>query len=118
MSSKSYPIINLSGSPEIDDINTKVKSEFAEEDDEYCRSEYNYYLNNEILSLVITQYTTSSYYYEVYNINVNTGKVVSNGDLLKSKNIDEKNFLSKLKECYKSKFLEVHRDFIELNNRI
>lgn len=74
-------------------------------------------MNNEILSLVITQYNPISYYYEVYNINVNTGKPVNNTDLLKSKNIDETTFLSNLKECYKNKFLEVHSEFIELNNR-
>ena len=108
LSNKSYPIINISGSPEVDNINEEMKQNYVDKDDEYCSSEYNYYLNNEILSIIITQYTSSSYYYEVYNVNVSTGKVVSNTDLLKSKNVDETAFISTLKECCKSKFLEEH----------
>ena len=45
--------------------------------------------------------------YEVYNVNVNTGKPVSNADILKSKNIEEQEFLSKLSKCYEDKFIEL-----------
>lgn len=112
LSNKNYPIINLSGSPEVDNINAKIKAEFAEEDDEYNKSEYNYYLNNEILSLVIENTgPAEGWIYTTYNINIKTGKVISNSDLLKSKNIDETTFISNLKECCKNKFLEVHNEY-------
>lgn len=107
---KSYPIINLDSS-EIEDINDKIEQNYKGPDKprEFGLSEYNYYLNNEILSLVIsTEDNTGFYYYDVYNINVKTGKIVSNADLLKSKNIDEQSFLSKLPEYYKNKFMEVN----------
>ena len=114
LSNQSYPIINISGSSEVDDINAKIQ----EDDDKYTdvgfKYEYEYYLNNEILSLIRLDFTygssiTREGYYDVFNINVNTGKVVSNSDLLKIKNIDEQTFLSKLPECYKNKFLELRR---------
>ena len=106
LTNKSYPIINIS-SPEIEDINEKVKREYKE-NEEYFNHEYNYYLNNEILSLVISIEDTSGYTeYEVYNINVNTGKPVSNTNILKTKDIDEQTFLSNLTICYKEKFLEL-----------
>lgn len=111
---KTYPIINLSGSLEVEDINTQIQQKY--EGDEYFQRtfEYNYYVNDEILSLVIGDYSygssvTKEGYYDVFNINVKTGKIISNSDLLKSKNIDEQTFLRKLPQCYKNKFLELRR---------
>ena len=45
--------------------------------------------------------------YEIYNVNINTGKPVSNADILKSKNIEEQEFLNKLSKCYEDKFIEL-----------
>ena len=66
LSNKSYPIINISGSPEVDNINEEMKQNYVDKDDEYCSSEYNYYLNNEILSIIITHTITKTFIISVH----------------------------------------------------
>lgn len=107
---KSCPIINLD-SFDVNNINIDIQQNYIEPTEyTYTKSMFEYYQNNEILSLVITTaYDTGGYSYDVYNININTGKVVSNEEILKSKNISEKTFLSKLPEYYEKKFLEEWR---------
>lgn len=109
---KSCPIINLN-SPDVNSINIDIEQNYIEPNEPYYfGSEYDYYLNNEILSLVISNHSDSAFdSYNVYNININTGKVVSNEDILKSKNISEKTFLSKLPEYYEKKFSEIWRQY-------
>ncbi len=118
LSNQSYPIINISGSKEVDDINEKIKRKYEEyDDDEFYHKKYNYHLNNEILSLVISiEDYTDFVNYDVYNINTNTGKTVSNSELLKIKQIDETTFLNKLRECYKNKFIEIHKSMPGIEN--
>lgn len=112
MPNHSYPIINLSGSSRVREINEEIKQRYAEEDDEYSRSEYKYYLNNDILSLIIKHTgPTDGWAYNVYNINVKTGKKVSNAELLKVKNIDETTLITKIKELCKEKFIEAHNKY-------
>ena len=114
---QSYPIINISGSPEVEYINEEIKGIYEEYDDEYNHKEYNYYLSNDIVSLVISiEDNTGFVNYDVYNINTNTGKTVSNSELLEIKQIDETTFLNKLKECYKNKFIEIHKIFQGIEN--
>lgn len=120
LSDEPYPIINLS-SQEVKEINAELKKKYESYNNNPhgLKLKYDYYLSNEILSLVITiPIHTGGYNYNVYNINTNTGKSVSNTELLKNKNIDETTFLSKLPEYYKNKFLEVHSEIIEYNPRI
>lgn len=107
---KPYPIINLNSS-DVNSINIDIEQNYIEPNEPYVfGSEYDYYLNNEILSLVISNHFDSAVNtYDVYNININTGKVVSNEEILKSKNISEKTFLSKLPEYYEKKFSEEWR---------
>lgn len=112
MPNHSYPIINLSGSSKVKEINEEIKQNYADEDDEYCSSEYNYYLNNDILSLIIKHSgPTDGWIYDVYNINVKTGKTVNNTELLKAKNIDETTLITKIKELCKNKFIEEHNKY-------
>lgn len=64
-------------------------------------------LNNDILSIVIPiSYDGGSRWYHVYNINVETGEKVSNLEILKTKNVSEEKYISKLKELSKAFFLE------------
>ena len=60
--------------------------------------DYSYYTNNNILSVVIKSYYASDYdFYEVYNIDVNTGMPVSNLEIINSKNLSIEDFESSAK---------------------
>ena len=72
---------------------------------------YEYYINGDILSLRIKQYSefSGSVSSKSYNINIKTKKVLANSDLLKEINITEEDFKSKLKEAAKNKFISVNK---------
>lgn len=66
---------------------------------------YKYYVNDNIVSLVIYHMATefsSMTNFEAYNIDQVTGKEVSTSEILKYKNIDESNFSSILVDAYKN----------------
>ena len=70
---------------------------------------YTSYINNNILSLVISNtYPNSCIYYKVYNLDIYNGTTVSNADILNLKNITEAKLLDKLKELYKNKFVSLY----------
>lgn len=63
---------------------------------------YNVYVNKNILSLIIVEYSGINNYY-VYNIDIYTGNKISNSQILLSKNISEESFLNKVEElCTKA----------------
>lgn len=66
--------------------------------------DYNYYINSNILSLVVRKqsWAAGAESFLVYNIDVNTGKTVTNKELVKSLEINEEEFVKKLKELCKS----------------
>lgn len=66
---------------------------------------YNWYTNNNVLSLVIKMsYSNSVNTYLVYNVNTKTGNVCTNKELLALKEMSEAEFLSKAKVAYGEKF--------------
>ena len=70
---------------------------------------YTSYINNNILSVVISNtYPNSCIYYKVYNLDIYNGTTVSNADILNLKNITEAKLLDKLKELYKNKFVSLY----------
>ncbi len=96
----------LINSADADTINTEIKKledEYTKALDdiystEYRDINYSYYLNENVLSLVITKKYYSDYIdYEVYNINIETNSLLSNTDLLNIKNISEDEYTIKLK---------------------
>lgn len=103
-----------------DEINSKLKKEYddvkkalEESKGEYIASmfeeiDYKYYINDNILSLFIYskgEVESDSDYY-IYNIDIYTGKKVSNEDILKIKQLNEETFKSKMIDAFKS--LEKH----------
>ncbi len=74
--------------------------------------EYDYYINGNILSVVITLGTDveySSYY--VYNINIETGKKCTNEEILEYKGISAEEFEKKLSSIYGERFSESYSGF-------
>lgn len=67
---------------------------------------YNYYTNNNILSILIgVVYDEELKDYITYNIDIKTGKQLSNEDILKVKNMTKKDFEEKLINACKNIFL-------------
>ena len=70
---------------------------------------YKAYTNNNILSLVITEGSIIDEYY-VYNIDIYTGKKVSNEEILKTKNVSESKFLNKVEELCTNAINEIYKN--------
>lgn len=68
---------------------------------------YNYYINDNILSVLIgLEYDADISTYYTYNIDIKTGKRMSNEDILKIKNMTKKQFEEKLTNIYINEFLK------------
>lgn len=101
-SSYSIPFINIK-SDEVDKINQEIEEKYKTESSGAIK--YTSYLNDNILSLVITELTPSdTEYFNIYNVDVYKGKKVNNATLIAKKNITESNFLAKLKSAHKKGF--------------
>ena len=116
---KRVPIINIDSTDanklnkEINDYVDKMSSE-TDYGEAYALT-YDYFENNDVLSIKMTITTIgSSRYYKTVNINSNTGKEVSNYDLIKSKSIDENEIGNAIfdiytKEAEKNGSLDVYK---------
>lgn len=115
--SYSVPAININ-STEVNRINKEIEEYYMPLINEILQNEkegvaidttsikYNSYINDNILSLVISLLTPyDSTFYKVYNVDIYTGETVSNSELISLKNITETDFLNKLKISYKEKFI-------------
>lgn len=121
---KSYdykiPGININSS-EVKKINSEIERKYKEIADVAIQAykegeaigtlyiKYSSYINNNILSLVIemgNQFEQSDY--DVYNIDIYTGKIVANNEILKMKNISQEDFLNKLADVHKNRFIELY----------
>ena len=73
--------------------------------------DYHYYINNDILSVVI-EYSSGYDYMEfkVYNINIKTGKKYTNEDILKVKNISIDKFEERLSNTFGEQLKEEYKD--------
>lgn len=68
---------------------------------------YNYYINDNVLSVLIgLEYDADIRNYYTYNIDIKTGKRMSNEDILKIKNMTKKQFEEKIVNAYKNEFLK------------
>lgn len=65
--------------------------------------DYKYYINSNVLSLVIRWQSPAAgaESFTVYNINIDTGETVSNQEIIAKKGLSEKQYLKHLKEVYK-----------------
>ena len=113
------PKINAS-SAGADKINTQIQTDVmpsvknGANSGEPWSASYNWYQNSDILSLVIkTNYSDDIERYYVYNLNMKTGEICTNSQLLNIKGISETEFLSKAKMAYASKFNEMYKNYSE-----
>lgn len=71
---------------------------------------YNAYINDNVLSLVISHEfdVVGCIYYKVYNLDIYNGNIITNSDLVKAKNMTESEFIENLKEIHKDKFVNIY----------
>ena len=117
------PFINIKSedvariNAEIEDSYTNSVNELINSDEEpesfdFKKIEFNTYLYNKILSVVIySENNTDNTHYSVYNIDITTGDEVDNETILELKEIDEDTLLEALKEAYQKKFEELYSEY-------
>lgn len=111
------PKININ-SDEVDRINKEINDKIISQAKECVTSleknesvglykvNYLYYINNNILSIVINlDYDSDVVGYYVYNINTTTGAKVTNEEILKIKKMTDTQFSEKLSSAAKIKFI-------------
>lgn len=124
------PKINMYSSG-VEKINNEIKTNIISkakngiEVGEPWSASYNWYVNNNILSLVINMnYSGDVKAYYVYNVNMKTGAICTNSELLSLKGLSESDFLNKAKIAYSKTFKEKYntissndKQYIELYNK-
>jgi len=118
--SYSIPYINIK-SLDVEKINQEIENHYKPLIEEELENEkeglsvimgnikYNSYLNNNILSLVISNlYPNDCIYYKVYNVDIYTGENISNSEIINQKNITENEFINKLNILYKDEFTNTY----------
>ncbi len=114
------PAFNIN-TEEIKELNSKIEEEYqeiAEANEEFGSTEvtYEYYVNDDIVSLVIKKsyLEASQETYEVYNVNQKTGTVLEKEDILTAKNITKDAYEAKIAEQISAKFDETTAAFKEM----
>nr|MCR5609967.1 hypothetical protein [Lachnospiraceae bacterium] len=73
--------------------------------------QYNFYVNDNILSLCIKDsWPNDQHNYDVYNVDINTGKRLDSKAIIAAKNKTESEFLGKVKEICVNDFVEDYGD--------
>ena len=99
-----------------DEISSKIKKIYEEEKEEFNKYmnstisegnayggtniKYKYYVNNNILSLVVSESPSFGVTYYIYNIDIYSGNKVSNNEILLSKNMNAESFKNKIIESF------------------
>lgn len=114
------PAFNIN-TEEIKELNSKIEEEYqevAEANEEFGATEvtYEYYVNDDIVSLVITKtyLEASQITYEVYNVNQKTGTVLEKEDILTAKNITVDDYEVEIAKQISAKFEENTAAFKEM----
>lgn len=105
-----YPVINIASS-DVESANAEIKEKFGftEEDKEMLQfmelemMSYQYYRNENVLSVVPIRGGNDSTWSASYNINLETNQKIANTDLLENKNIDLEAVKEKLKNFAESR---------------
>ena len=105
--SYNIPAINID-SDDVKTINNEIDSYYksrAEEGSSATKIKYESYTNENTLSLLISiEYPNDCIYYKAYNVDIYTGKRITNEELIKAKNVSEKELTTKIKELAKAKY--------------
>lgn len=104
------PVINLT-TKAVTRINSEIETKYKDGSSSGYYIVYYYYMYVGMISIILDyRYTNGSHKYEVYNVNFETGKQMSNEDLLAKLKVSKEDFLNKAKSAYKAKFEEVFKD--------
>lgn len=108
----SLPHINIE-SDDVNEINDKISSKIEKTKFWVNPEKYFYNRNGNVLSVVIESIYDSIYIdrADVYNIDLNNGKLLSNAELLANANINESNY--DIKKIYKDEFKKENRSLLE-----
>ncbi len=102
------PIINLT-TKAATRINAEVEKKYREANGYYIV--YYYYMYIGMISVILDyRYNSGAHTYEVYNVSSETGKEMTNEDLLTKLKVSKDDFLARAKNAYKAKFEEIHKD--------
>lgn len=105
-----YPVINIASS-DVESVNAEIKENFGftEEDKEMLQfmelemMSYQYYQNENILSVIPIRGGNDSTWSASYNIDLETNQKIANADLLENKSIDLEVVKQKLKDFAESR---------------
>ena len=104
------PFINID-SKDIEMINKEIAEKYKDvkEENGDFGMEYKYFVNDKIVSLVIKRkFPNDVAYYSTYNIDLTSGKNISNLELIHSKEILETEYLRKIESLYKEETAEYY----------
>ena len=110
------PVINLT-TKAATRINSEVETKYKEASSKGYYIVYSYYMYTGMVTLILDNtYNSGVHTYEVYNINLETGKQMKNEDLLEKLKVNKDEFIKKAKDAYKLKFEEVFKDLNKDSN--
>ncbi|MBR1884508.1 MAG: hypothetical protein IJ809_06255 [Clostridia bacterium] len=98
-------------------INSEIENKYIDAIKNGNYIVYSYYMYVGMISLILDyNYSSGANAYEVYNINSDTGKQMTNEDLCEKLKISSGDFLNKAKDAYKSTFEELYKDIDKNSN--
>ena len=72
---------------------------------------YSYYIYSGVLALILdNNYSSRTHMYEIYNVNLETGKQVTNKEILEKANITEVDLISRTKTACENKYKELYKE--------
>lgn len=103
--SKTYyriPKVAISGK-KMDSVNSKIKKELSKAySSDWYEMGYQYYIDDKIVSIIVQIESTevgTDFACKAYNISIETGKLISDGDVLKLYGTTKSKFFSSVKKC-------------------
>ena len=103
------PVINLT-TKAATRINSEIETKYKESSKNGYYIIYSYYMYTGMVTLILDDVYSDKHVYEVYNVDLKTGKQMKNEDLLTKLNVSKEDFNKKAKEALTKKFEEINKD--------
>ena len=91
-------------------INSEVETKYKESSKNGYYIIYSYYMYTGMVTLILDDVYSDKHVYEVYNVDLNTGKQMKNEDLCAKLKVNKEEFTKKAKEALTKKFEEINKD--------
>lgn len=102
------PVINLT-TKAATRINSEVETKYKEASSKGYYIVYSYFMYTGMVTLILDNVYSDKHVYEVYNVNMETGKQMKNEDLLTKLKVSKEDFTKRAKAAYQAKFEEVFK---------